>query len=1184
MDTDRINEQTSEINLDKTWSKLVDLYFNSNNGYQLIKHQIESFNDFIENKIPQIIKQYNPVTIYHNYSQEHNQYTREIQISFGDIYISKPRIHENNGSTKKMYPNESRLRNFTYASPLYVDIFIKILTKKGDNLEKTELSERTIKKVNIGKIPIMLHSKFCLLSERNHKNNIDLGECNCDFGGYFIINGSEKVLVSQERVAENKMYAFKDGKSTSKYSHIVEIKSVPLGKFLPAKTISVKLVSKANYLGYPIKVNFSYLRQDMPLFVLFRALGIESDKEIIDYIFNSANAKEYANFVDHLRASLDESKNFQTQPLANEYLSKYINIIGHPKEIQLDQDKKICYVRDIIKSEFLPHVGDSLKKKALYLGMMVLKLLRSNYGIIDYDDRDSYINKRVDTPGILLSNLFRQHFTKLIKDMRNSIMKELNNGSWKSSNNINDIINQTNIYKILKSTTIESGIKYSLATGNWGMKNMTSKVGIAQVLSRLSYNSTFSHLRRINTPINKTGKLIPPRKLHSTSWGYVCPAETPEGGSVGVVKNLACMSYITHDFSNDPVIHHLLQNGVKKTEDVSLDDLKGQTKIFVNGDWFGVYDNLIELTSNMKNLRSNGTINPFTSIVPVYNSNELLFYTDAGRLIRPLLKVEKNKLLISANNMENIKSKKITWWNLLIKNNQLNSDKSCGVIEYIDTQEANTCLIAMYQKDLKDKYKSFTHCEIHPSMILGVLASCIPFSDHNQSPRNTYQSAMGKQAMGVYATNFRNRMDTLGHVLSYPMKPLVQTRMMNHLYMKEIPNGINAVVAIAIYSGYNQEDSIMMNKSAIDRGMFRSTFYRTYKDDEKKNQLSGEEEKFCKPNIPITKGIKPGDYSKLDESGFAKVNQYMNGGDIIIGKVVPLKSSVKKLQEQKKFRDSSTSLRSNESGIIDKIYLNRNGEGYRFCKIRVRSERIPTVGDKFSSRHGQKGTVGMVYNQEDMPFSKDGIIPDLIMNPHAVPSRMTIGQLIECVMGKSCAHLGIQGDATPFTNIQVEDICETLEKCGMNRYGNEILYNGRTGEQLTCSIFMGPTYYQRLKHMVDDKIHSRATGPLVMLTRQPAEGRARDGGLRFGEMERDCMIAHGAAEFLKETLQDRSDNYRVYICKKTGLIAAVNPEKGLYNSFSGNTTDFSEVRIPYAFKLLLQELQSMSIASRLITG
>ena len=466
--------------------------------------------------------------------------------------------------------------------------------------------------------------------------------------------------------------------------------------------------------------------------------------------------------------------------------------------------------------------------------------------------------------------------------------------------------------------------------------------------------------------------------------------------------------------------------------------------------------------------------------------------------------------------------------------------------------------------------------------MLGLLSSLIPFSNHNQSPRNTYQSAMGKQAMGIYMTNYRKRMDTMGHILYYPHKPIVDTNIGKLVPSSKVPNGLNVIVGISSYGGYNQEDSILINKGSVERGLFRSTFYRTYRDDEKKIQSSGQDERIMKPVMDITSGIKPGCYDKLDTNGFVPVNTFVTSNDIIIGKVHPIKNKGK---SNNTYRDSSTFLRPNEKGHIDKIYVNRNGDGHKFCKVRVRSNRIPTIGDKFSSRHGQKGTCGMLINEEDMPFTKDGVRPDIIVNPHAIPSRMTIAQLIECILGKTATLTGGYGDGTPFNETSVDKIMEALEKNNFESSGNEVLYNGFTGKQMTSKIFIGPTYYQRLKHMVEDKIHSRATGPMVLLTRQPAEGRARDGGLRFGEMERDCMIAHGSVGFLKERMLDVSDNYRVFICNECKFIASVNPDENIYKCKAcNNYIDFSEIRIPYSCKLLIQELEGMNIASRFITN
>jgi len=505
-------------------------------------------------------------------------------------------------------------------------------------------------------------------------------------------------------------------------------------------------------------------------------------------------------------------------------------------------------------------------------------------------------------------------------------------------------------------------------------------------------------------------------------------------------------------------------------------------------------------------------------------------------------------------------------------------------------------MIAMNLSDLRpDNYMyRYTHCEIHPSMILGICASIIPFPDHNQSPRNTYQSAMGKQAMGVYITNFQLRMDTLAHVLYYPQKPLGITRSMQYLHFRELPSGINATVAIACYSGYNQEDSILMNQSSIDRGFFRSVFYRSYRDEERKLEShpgvsdADRSERFERPNRETCEGMKRCSYDKLDEDGLVPPGTRISGEDIIIGKTMPVDAQADEKmdasQARYQRRDKSTQLRSSEAGYVDQVLLTTNDSGRKFVKVRVRSVRIPQIGDKFASRHGQKGTIGITYRQEDMPFSCEGISPDIVVNPHAIPSRMTIGHLVECLLSKVSSLTGDEGDATPFTSVTVDEISRLLENFGYQKRGYETMYNGHTGRRMDAAIFLGPTYYQRLKHMVDDKIHARARGPVSLLVRQPMEGRARDGGLRFGEMERDCMISHGVASILREKLMDASDAFRVHVCDICGLIAIANLNKGTYECRGcKNKTRISQVFIPYACKLLFQELMAMQIAPRMMT-
>ena len=1165
----------------------------------LIKHQLDSFNDFKDRLLANIIQHYNPIKL--NYLQQPNgQFQYSIELRFGDIHLAPASIHENNGSLKVMLPNEARKRSFTYSANQYVDLYIKTMVL----VEGTtyEIEEKCLKKIQFGKIPIMLHSNhLCVLSKKDNQTLKDFEECIYDRGGYFIVNGSEKVLVSQERKWENKVYCFKSSKSQNKYSHTAEISSIGHDDFYNPKTNQVKLTSKIGINGKTIKVSLPNIRHDVPLFIFYRLLGIESDKAILEYILNDIECGESEEFLNLIKPSLEEANQYITREACVDYVIKYIQQVNiKDKTDKLDRSRKLQLLDDILHNDFLPHMGKNLKMKSYFLGYMTKKMLSVYLKKLPYDDRDSYLNKKLDTPGILMGNLYKLYFNKLIKEIKTQLNKEFNNGSWKANNQFHDIINMSNIYKIVKNITIERGLKYGLSTGNWGIRNMQSKQGIAQVLSRLTYNSTLSHLRRINTPIEKSGKVLGPRKLHSTQWGLVCPAETPEGHAVGCVKNMALTTSISIYSSPVSVYVELENLKTLRLEECQPDDIYNKTKIFVNGTWWGVHTNPNQVIKYLRSLRRMGLLHPYTSISWRIDQNVVEIWTDAGRFLQPLYIVDNNEFRITNHLIQMVKDKRLDFENLLNGSlpPKINLDfpeeiinvpnLSEGVIEYIDVLEKDNSLIAMtadelHTKDANGYIRNYTHCEIHPSLILGVLASIIPFSDHNQSPRNIYQAAMGKQAMGVYCTNFSKRFDTLAHVLHYPQNPLVNSRLINYLPSSHLPSGINAVVAIACYSGFNQDDSTMFNQSAIDRGLFHSTFYRSYKDEEKKYQNTGEEEKFCKPNPKLTKSLKVANYEKLGVNGFVPENIRVDEDDVIIGKVIPMKNK----QGQTIYKDNSTSLRPNENGYIDKILISRNGDGYKFAKVRVRSIRIPTIGDKHASRSAQKGVIGMVYRQEDMPFTRNGIVPDIIMNPHAIPSRMTIGQLIECIMGKTCCLLGRYGDATPFSKFadkNLKNLMDTLQSLGFERAGNEILYNGRTGEQLSTEIFIGPTYYQRLKHMVDDKTHSRPTGPSVTLTRQPAEGRSRDGGLRCGEMERDCFLAHGTAGFCKEILLDKSDHFKAFVCRKCGNFAIVNPASKKYECRGcNNLTSFTEVRLPYACKLFLQELNTMSIAPRMIT-
>jgi DNA-directed RNA polymerase beta subunit len=2001
---DIINDQYIET----PWS-IIESYFKGQNLERFVRHQLESYNNFIGYQIIKTIEMFNPVHIVseQDYDIVSKKHSLEIFITFSNFHIYRAQIHENNGAIKLMFPQEARLRNFTYASTTTIDINIKYVVRNGPNLENTQTFHKTIPKVHIGKLPIMLKSNICVLSQYKHFENTQTGECKFDAGGYFIINGSEKTVLGQERAAENRVYCFNISKNDTKYTWKAEVKSIPDFKCISPKQINMMILSKSNGFGNAICVELPRVKQPLPLFIVFRALGIISDKDICEKILLNITDEKNKHMLESLQASIIEANKYMTQEECIKYITGFVMYTPINMDKEMGIKKKHDFTMEILTNDLFPHCRNQ-EQKIYFLGYMANKLLLASFEIIKQDDRDSYLNKRVDLTGVLLNNLYRNYFNKLVKDMEKQIIREINNGSWKSTDDYENIINMTNIYKIIKSTTIENGIKRALSTGDFGIKHTnTNKVGVAQVYNRLNYVSSLSHARRISTPIDKSGKLIPPRKLHNTSWGFLCPAEcfdpetqilmwngtskragdiiigdilvdglgkpttvrttcsglknmydiipeksnfmkhrvtdnhiltlkirghknirksnrkdrnytyiveylnreeikfqekyvhslteaeefvnsfndddtlditiekylqlnkrtrdnlvlykvenihwekkdvemdpyllgmwlgdglsdgsgfalnfktdnetlaywekwaeengalitkgkrydftivskknkeansnglcnrveeaplkkylrkynllknkhipneyitndretrlnvlaglidtdgsvrakgreiricqgpanfriiedahklaislgfscglkegksqwtheqsgekkfsiykeltitgdkiyeiptllprkklmpiynstqllrsksfmsskfnlvevgvgpyvgwqlhdkrgrfclndglivhnTPEGQSVGVVKNISCMTHLTI-YSNSLSLYEYIMPNITHIDDISLTavDMYEKVKVFINGCWVGITNNPQELYLMLKDKKYKGIINIYTSIIFDYKLREIRVCNDGGRLTRPTLRVKNKNILITNEIIHKLNEGEITWDDLLT-----NAKLEESVLEYIDPEEQSWSLIATKPKDIinpSDVLQKFTHCEIHPSTIFGVLASCIPFPEHNQSPRNTYQCldinetvllssgekimikdvrvgdsvvcfhpetmeqsyttvvnqyvrktdkkvykittisdreiiatedhkfmttegwcevkdmktfkksgstkigilpyqtntvyetdadeeiivtekqfrefcvkakirpllidkyvkelkendllslyntkyssyklpiiarifgiiysegtiindiekgpefmvnfidkadvdlfkndlelcgfrkdaysyqqesnttkiycrgalptillalgiaskqrapqwilngskivkreflsaiknkyeiirnlesgtfmfqcnivlekyvglleefgitiqkitnclsshntlsndytnliqyydmigyryssvknkqssviveylkyrssiykimthvkpveyeewilqtvvynnmlfvpiksielvsndlvsditvesenhsfiagnnflssncAQGKQAMGVYVTNYENRMDKTAYVLNYPMRPLVDTRIMNMIELNKIPSGTQMIVAIMTYTGYNQEDSLLINQGSIDRGMSLVTVYHTEKDEDKQ-KINGDEEIRCKPDPTKTKGLKMGNYNKVNSKGVIPENTLVENRDIIIAKVTPIKENKNDHTKVIKYEDQSKMYKTVEETYIDKNYIDRNGEGYTFAKVRIRATRKPVIGDKFSSRMGQKGTVGNIIPECDMPFTSSGVRPDIIINPHAIPSRMTIGQLKETVLGKVLLELGLFGDGTPFGNFEVKDICDKLIKLGYEAHGNELLYNGLTGEQHECSVFMGPVFYQRLKHMVKDKAHSRSIGPMVNLTRQPAEGRSRDGGLRFGEMEKDAMVSHGAARFTKGRMYDASDKYSIYVCKKCGLIARHNDKMHIHHCGTcDNRTDFSYVELPYACKLLFQELNTMNVAPRIITA
>lgn len=1173
-----VENEDDEIEAEDAWV-VIGNYFDEK---KLVRQQIDSFNEFVSNTIQELVEDTGEIRItpedQYVPGKESEKYTYVVQ--FEQIYVGSCTIFDIDEPARELYPLEARLRSLTYSAPMYVNVMTRQYELDEDNKlapDAEPIAEKLHEHEYLGLLPVMLRSQFCQLHSKSDYELTQRGECNFDQGGYFIINGSEKVIVAQERISNNHVYVFRK-KQPSKYEWVCETRSHISTGARPTSTMYFQMYGKGpdgSIDSHQIRCVLPYIRTDIPVVIVFRALGFTADRDIIEHIvYDTADFE----MMERFRPSLQEASPIQNQIVALDFIA----VRGSPSVSNVGRQDRVKHAREILQKEVLPHVGteeNNETKKAYFMGYIVHKILMCSLGRLDEDDRDHLGKKRLDLAGPLIGSLFRMLFKQLTKDVKRYIQKCLDEGK------------QPNLGLAIKANTITKGLKYSLATGNWGDRKNAQKAGVAQVLNRLTFASALSHLRRCNAPLAKEGKMAKPRMLHCTHWGVICPAETPEGHAVGLVKNLALMAYITVGVSAAPIMNCLDSYGTEGLEEISCRDIAGQrtTKVFVNGNWIGVHRDVDKLVQLLRNLRRCASIDCEIAVVRDIKGKELRLYADQGRVCRPLFIVgEDQKLKIKKSHVQRLKE------NEEEIEKPFTSLMQQGLIEYIDCEEEETCMIAMKARDVgnPESYsRTFTHCEIHPSLILGICASIIPFPDHNQSPRNCYQSAMGKQAMGIYSSNYQIRMDTMAHVLHYPQKPLTATRAMEYMNFRELPSGTNCVVAIACYTGYNQEDSLIMNQSAIDRGLFRSSFFRTYSNEAKCKPGvfdPRQDEAFEIPNPSNCQDIHTNDKSmdKLGFDGLSEPGTRVSGSDVLIGKTVPLAIvGPEGTQQNHGRKESSTRMRSNENGYVDKVMISTNEQGNKYAKVRIRNLRVPQIGDKFASRHGQKGTIGMTYRQEDMPFTCEGITPDIIVNPHAIPSRMTVGHLVECLLGKVASLLGEEGDATPFMdNVSVEDISSYLHTLGYQKHGNECLYNGHTGKPLQTLIFIGPTFYQRLKHLVDDKIHARARGPVTMLTRQPMHGRARDGGLRMGEMERDCLISHGAANFLRDRLFSNSDPYRVHVCDDCGLIAIANLRMQSFKcKYCQNETRFSQVHIPYAGKLLFQELMSMMITPRIFT-
>jgi len=1189
--------------------KIIDTYFRDNTQ-NLVAHHLDSYDDFFQHGIHRILKENNPVRFMEPDSGD-KKVSNECLLYLGGkdgtkIYFGKPIIYDEN-QTHYMYPNDARLRDMTYGITIQYDVDVELIYNDG---EEPRIESLTLEKILLGRFPIMVKSKLCILNGLTNEVCFNLGECENDKGGYFIIDGLEKAIVPQETFADNMVYVrkYKEGEV---YSHSAEIRSVSEDTSKQIRKTSVKMVAPSvKYSNNQIVVDVPNVRKPVPLFILMRALGIISDKSIIEACLLDLEKNE--NYVDYFIPSIHDANKFFDQHAALKYISTFT------------KKRSIASVLDILMNYFLPHIGENnFLDKAYFVGYMVNKVLRVYSGEETPTDRDNYKFKRVEQAGKLIYDLFREYYLIQLHTIFLAIDKEYYYHIGEYKDDFSKLI-EANYRDFFKTRDVESGIKKAFK-GNWGSQSYTKKLGVVQDLNRLSFNSYISQLRKTNLPLDASAKVVGPRHLNGSQWGFIDPVDTPDGGNIGLHKHLSISTHITSNVSSYQLIKWIRANlPLKLLQECKPLFLAQNTKVFVNGNWIGVVPEPLENMKLLKTLKRNGLIPVYTSITFEYSKNEIHIYTDGGRLMRPVYYFENNKPSFEKKDqLEKLNIEQLSWVEIVSgmkpkssDNSKLNKnkiydmneifgsttidfEKNGSLVEYIDASEEDVSLIATYEEDIKTN-KLYTNIEIHPSLLLGVMGNMIIYPEHNPYARNAFSCGQSRQAVSMYHTNHQMRIDKMGVVLNNGQVPLIKSRYLKYINNEKSPYGVNAIVAIMSFTGYNVEDAILINEGAVNRGIFRTTYYSMYQAREESSKVSGSTVNsfFADVSKKEVMGTKKGyDYGYLNQHGIIEENTPLNDKMIVIGKIT---------NSEETNTDSSVKPKKGQLGYVDKSFITDGEEGFRIAKVRIREERIPAIGDKMASRAGQKGTIGLIIPECDMPFSTDGVKPDLIINPHAIPSRMTIGQLIESMFGKACCEFGGYGDCTAFATkgSNTETYGNMLTNAGFHSSGNQILYNGMTGEQLSSEIFIGPTYYMRLKHMVKDKINYRPRGPVNALTRQSVHGRANDGGLRIGEMERDGVISHGMSHFLSESFLERADEYYMAVCNKSGMISIYNQNENIFLSPQADgpvkfytTVDnkmnidqvtkygrsFSLLRIPYSFKLLVQELQAMNVQFRIIT-
>ncbi|WVQ67463.1 uncharacterized protein L199_005663 [Kwoniella botswanensis] len=1089
----------------------------------LVKQHLDSFNYFVNVDIKAILAANSHVI------SDINPY---YYIRYLDIRVGQPARHDTNQVANVLTPMECRLTDSTYSAPIFVDIEYQGEEKKNRQ-----------RGVQIGMLPVMLRSDLCHLKNKNEQELARMGECPMDPGGYFVVKGTEKVILVQEQLSKNRIIVMRDPK---KDETTAEVTSSTHDRVV--KTY-VTTKNKRLYLRH------NSFKEYIPIVIALKAMGITSDKEILQLICGSDERYQEAFGV-----SLEEAAKEKT--FTRRQALEWIGARVSPNQAKDDggsYGQKLTPVdiaQQALAAMVLGHVpvrNMNFRPKCIYLATMSRRVLMAMIDEHMVDDRDYVGNKRLELAGQLLSLLFEDSFKTFNSELKRRMDKILEKKQRAGPFDAGSLIRQG-------GDPITSAFVRSISTGNWSLKRFhVERAGVTHVLSRLSFIAALGMMTRISSQFEKTRKVSGPRALQPSQWGMLCPSDTPEGEACGLVKNLALMTHITTDVPEEPLLKIAFLLGV---EDISLltgNELyrPGVHLVQVNGTLIGVTHLAKKFVRTFRKLRRAGRTSEFVSIYINHHQRTIYIASDGGRICRPMIIVENGQSRVTSQHMKLLKEGKVTFDHFL----------RSGLVEYLDVNEENDSFIACYESEI---VKETTHLEIEPFTILGAVAGLIPYPHHNQSPRNTYQCAMGKQAIGAIAYNQLNRIDTLLYLMTYPQQPMVKTKTIELVGYNKLPAGQNATVAVMSYSGYDIEDALILNRASVDRGFGRCHVLKK-QTIPMRTFANGSHERTAYPD-PLP---RPDAYAFIDRAdGMTAPGATINQFDVMIHRETPIDTRGPSA-DGGGYKPSPITHKLPEPIQIDKVMITE-GEDGSLIKILTRQTRRPELGDKFSSRHGQKGVCGLIVPQADMPFNDQGIVPDIIMNPHGFPSRMTVGKMIELLSGKAGVLAGKLQYGTAFGGSKVVDMSQILIENGFSYAGKDMLTSGITGQPMEAYVYFGPIYYQKLKHMVMDKMHARPTGPRANLTRQPTEGRSKDGGLRLGEMERDCLIGYGATQLLLERLMISSDAFETQVCETCGMLG--------YNNWCPKCKSGKGViglTIPYAAKLLIQELMGMNIMPKL---